>query len=197
MRDQKTWSLRFMSVMGVAHAVAVARAGGHCWQARACKPARGRRRTECPAVPGTRQDRGQAPCLTATPSRPGRAAALSPTSPISGSVAFAFPETRPLADATDRVFTKKTAVLQRADPVAVARSPTPFAARRHQPLRRAPGVSKAIRRRDPAITISNAILRAIDENRNPSGCPPKTVSDCPLRRGVVLFHARATRLGRE
>ena len=41
------------------------------------------------------------------------------------------------------------------------------------------------------ITISKATLRAIDERRDSSGCPPQTVSDCPLLRGLVLFRARA------
>ena len=110
-----------------------------------------------------------------------------------GPAAFAFPETRPLAAATDRVFTNKDGSYFSA----LTQSPSPDVTDPHSVRG---GIShfeelQAYRKRSGdatlRITISQAILRAIDENRNPSGCPPKTVSDCPLLRGVVLFRARA------
>ena len=110
-----------------------------------------------------------------------------------GPAAFVFPETKPFADATDQVVTNKDGSYFSA----LTQSPSPDLTDPHSARG---GIShfeelQAYRKRsaDPTlrITISQAILRAIDENRNPSGCPPKTVSDCPLLRGVVLFRARA------
>src|SRR6476646_4471091 len=43
-----------------------------------------------------------------------------------------------------------------------------------------------------SVTISQAIIRTLDDETRPSGCPPPDPGgDCPQLRGIVRFHARA------
>jgi uncharacterized delta-60 repeat protein len=41
------------------------------------------------------------------------------------------------------------------------------------------------------ITITKAMIHAVDTEHRPSGCPPPEGGDCPLLRGIVRLHARA------
>ena len=193
MRDQKTWSVRFMSVMGVALAVGVLLALGSTAASARVQTGPGATPDGVP-VQFLELDKIEpsAGVVIDTKQAGTGSSAFTYLADL-GSAAFAFPETRPLADATDRVFTNKDGSYFSV----LTQSPSPDITDPHS-LRG--GIShfeelQAYRKRSGdatlRITISNAILRAIDENRNPSGCPPKTVSDCPLLRGVVLFHARA------
>jgi uncharacterized delta-60 repeat protein len=192
MRDQKTWSVRFISVLGVALAVGVLLALGS-----AAASAR------VQTGPGATPDGVPVQFLELDRIEPSAGVVIDTKQAGTGSsaftyladlgpAAFAFPETRPIAAATDRVFTSKDG----SHFSALTQSPSPDVTDPHSVRG---GIShfeelQAYRKRSGdatlRITISQAILRAIDENRNPSGCPPKTVSDCPLLRGVVLFRAR-------
>ena len=110
-----------------------------------------------------------------------------------GTAAFVFPETNRTTVAIDRVFSS----FDGSSFTTLTQSPTSDLSDAHAVRG---GIThldeyQAYRKRSPdatlRITISQAILRAIDERRDAAPCPPKTVSDCPLLRGVVVFRARA------
>ncbi len=110
-----------------------------------------------------------------------------------GTAPFVFPETNRTTIAIDRVFSS----FDGSSFTVLTQSPTSDLTDAHAVRG---GIThldeyQAYRKRSPdatlRITISQAILRAIDERRDAAPCPPKTVSDCPLLRGVVLFRARA------
>ncbi len=110
-----------------------------------------------------------------------------------GPAPFAFPETHRSAVAIDRVFSS----FDGTSFTTLTQSPTSNLTDAHVPRGGITHLDElaACRRRSPdatlRISIAQAILRAIDERRDAPACPPKTVSDCPLLRAVVLFRARA------
>src|SRR4051794_40533853 len=178
MRGQRTRSVAFISLMGVALAIgALLALGSTTASAR--------------TGPGPVRDGRPVQFLELDKIEPSAGVVIDTKETIGGSsafryladlgrAAFAFPEMKPFADGTDQVVTNRDGSYFSA----LTQSPSPNLTDPHSPRG---GIShfeelQAYRKRSGdatlRITISEAILRAIDENRNPSGCPPKTVSDC-------------------
>ena len=110
-----------------------------------------------------------------------------------GATAFDFPETTPSGLALDRVFSSDDG----SDFSALSQAPSAALTERNSPLGGTTELNELQAYRKHSgdaslhITISKAILRAIDERRDSSGCPPRTESGCPLLRGLLLFDVRA------
>ena len=160
MRDQKTWSVRFMSVMGVALAVGVLLALGSTAASARVQTGPGATPDGVP-VQFLELDKIEpsAGVVIDTKQAGTGSSAFTYLADL-GSAAFAFPETRPLADATDRVFTNKDGSYFSV----LTQSPSPDITDPHS-LRG--GIShfeelQAYRKRSGdatlRITISNAIL---------------------------------------
>ena len=193
MRDQKTWSVRFISVLSVALAVGVLLALGSTAASARLQPG-GATPEGPPAVRSLEMDKiepsaGVVIDTKETAFGPGAFRFFTDL----GSAAFSFPESASTSDGIDEVFSNKDGSYFSV----LTHSPSPDLT---DPNSVRGGIThiqelKAYRKRSDdatlSITIDDAILRAIDERRDASGCPPKTVSDCPLLRGVVLFRARA------
>jgi uncharacterized delta-60 repeat protein len=194
MRGQKTWSMRFVSLLGIALAVGVVLAlGSTAASARQVQTGPGSVRAGHPAQ-----------FLELDKIEPSAGLVTDVKESIGGSfdftfftdlglAAFTFPETFPIADGSNRVTTNRDG----SRFSVLTQSPTPDLTDLHAVRG---GIShfeelQAYKKRSGnaslRIEITQAVLRAIDERRDPSGCPPKTLDDCPLLRGIIRFRARA------
>ena len=204
MRDQKTWSVRFISVLGVALVVGVLLALGST--AASARPAadrpgpRARRQRPCGSCTLSRID-ATAPAWSST--RRGRvrsSSRLRSTSPTS---------------ASRRFIHRRVARHQLRHSTRCSRPPTGRTSTCSRRRRRPSSPSRA--RRAAASATSTSSRRtgsdpadarcasrspsdpARDRRRiaTPAAARPKTVSDCPLLRGVVLLpRPRLRRVGR-
>lgn len=192
MRGQKTWSVRFTSLLGVALGVVLAVGSGAASA------------QQVQTGPGSVRAGRPVQFLEFDKIKPDGSHVIDVKESIGGSfdftfftdlgrTAFVFPETFPIADGSDRVST----VRDGSRFSALTQSPSPDLT---DPQAVRGGIShfeelQAYKKRSASaslrISITHAILRAIDENRQPSGCPPKTVDDCPLLRASIRFRARA------
>lgn len=110
-----------------------------------------------------------------------------------GAAPFDFPETNPPGLAVDRVFSNADGsqfnVLSQAPSSEFADRSSPRGGittlNEFQEYRMQSGDATL------RITISKAVMRAVDEKLGSTPCPPPTLNDCPMLRGLLYFRATA------
>jgi uncharacterized delta-60 repeat protein len=195
MCDQKTWSMRFVSLLGVVLAVGVVLALGSA--AASARPAQA-----VQAVAAHKELPVRFYTLSRIDATTGKVTldegaqeggrlhkrARLGTTPFS-----LLDHTNGAFGALDQVFSsadgsKYQVVTQAPNPKSTAPG-TPRGGVSHldefQAYRKQSGDASL------TITITRVIIQAIDDEGFPSGCPPPENRDCPLVRGIVRFHARA------
>ena len=193
MRDQKTWSVRFISVLGVALAVGVLLALGST--AASARPA--------PDGPAPLHD-----------GKPVRFYTLSRIDATTGRVTLdegakeggrlfkvaklgLTPFHTDGSHGTNSAFDQVFSTADGSDYNVLTQAPSPVSTEPGTPRGGASHLDEfqAYRKRSGdasvTVTISHAFIRTIDDEKRISGCPTPEHSDCPLIRGFVRFHARA------